>query len=190
MSISHIRSTMTDSFSDGGSTIRKNGEIWYRSDLKEFRTQTGGLIVTMPSSGNDIKNRRTVTGTASLDPPDTVTAITSISGAITLTLPDPSTLSAGKMMTIIDESGSVSDSNKVTVDAAGGGLINGSASFDLTTAYDSVSFICNGTNWFKMSNFLAEAGAAAAASLELLLSPAVQSSPLIFGREHYLFIPA
>lgn len=48
-----IRKTISDVFDDKGDGVRPDGEIWYRSDLKEFRASLGGEIFTLlDSSGN------------------------------------------------------------------------------------------------------------------------------------------
>lgn len=66
---------------------------------------------------------------------------------ITLTLPTIATAGVGKMYVVKDESGTASGGNPITIDGNGAETIDGAANFPLVTAYQSVTLLCNGTEW-------------------------------------------
>jgi len=62
-------------------------------------------------------------------------------GAITITLPSPSANAW------VEVKKTDSSANAVTVDG-GGNNIDGSASFDITTQYESYTMVSDGSSWF------------------------------------------
>jgi len=64
----------------------------------------------------------------------------------TFTLPAASSVNAGQLLIIIDESGTVSTTNTITVTRAGADLINGSTTAIIRTAYGQSRLYSNGTN--------------------------------------------
>lgn len=69
-------------------------------------------------------------------------------GGITITLPDASTVDAGKRITVKDEGGNAGDS-AITIDTDGGN-IDGESSTTIDVGYGSQTFVSNETNWFKL----------------------------------------
>jgi hypothetical protein len=97
----------------------------------------GGLATVIPY--------RPVSATGPITVDDGVIAGTSGSGAdITVTLPTAASAGAGKMLTVkkVD-----SGSKKVIVAANGSEKIDGAASADLVSQYDSITLISTGTAW-------------------------------------------
>ncbi len=74
-------------------------------------------------------------------------AYTSITATRTVDLPLAST-ATNQIFIVKDESGSASGANRITIDPNGAELIDGSATFQLTSGFESVSFYSNGTAWF------------------------------------------
>lgn len=71
------------------------------------------------------------------------------SAGITITLPAASSVNAGQVLYVSDESGTCSTSNVITIAAAGSDTIDGAASKVLRTAYGYSILIANGSNgWF------------------------------------------
>jgi len=97
----------------------------------------GGLATVIPY------RPASATGPVTVD--DGIVAATSGSGAdITLTLPTAASAGAGKTITVkkVD-----SGSKKVIVAAAGSEKIDGAASVNLVTRYDSITLVSTGTAW-------------------------------------------
>jgi biopolymer transport protein ExbD len=69
------------------------------------------------------------------------TTNSSVAGNITITLPDATKVQPGQPYTIY-----VSNTGTVTVSSVAG-LVNGSASVNVTSQYSSRTFISDGTNW-------------------------------------------
>ena len=66
---------------------------------------------------------------------------------ISILLPGASTAGPGRRLVIKDESGDAS-TNNITVSPAGGALIDGAASYVISTDYGVLEIYSNGTNWF------------------------------------------
>lgn len=68
----------------------------------------------------------------------------------TVTLPAASSVNAGQLLIIADESGTVTTTNIITVTAAGGDTINGTASRTIRSAFGEAYLVSNGTNsWYR-----------------------------------------
>jgi hypothetical protein len=73
--------------------------------------------------------------------------IGTMSAPRTVTLPSASTLNAGQLMFIIDESGTVSTTNTISVTASGGQTIDGAASRTIRSAFGYIRLYSTGSNW-------------------------------------------
>lgn len=86
-------------------------------------------------------------------------AWSSITAARVGTLPDLATLNAGQPLLVYDESGSCSASNTITLNAAGGNTINGSASYVLSSARGGVLLIKGSSTKWTAFPFVASGAA-------------------------------
>lgn len=77
-----------------------------------------------------------------------------MSAARIFTLPAASTVQAGAEIIVIDESGSVDSTNKITVQRNGTDTIDGSTSIEILQAYGFLKLICDGSNSWKIANRL------------------------------------
>jgi hypothetical protein len=81
---------------------------------------------------------------------DYIIAYTSLTANRTVTLPNSlcsTVLMAGKVLDIVDESGSANTGRTITIDPEGATTILGQPTFTLGAPYNSVMIYCNGTNW-------------------------------------------
>jgi len=83
-----------------------------------------------------------------------VAQIGTMSTARTFSLPAASTVEAGAEIIVIDESGSVDSTNKITVQRNGTDTIEGATSIEILQAYGILKLICNGDNSWKIANRL------------------------------------
>lgn len=81
-----------------------------------------------------------------------VAQIGTMSAAHTFTLPPASTFRAGGELFVIDESGSVTPTNKITISRAAADTIDGATSFDIIAAYGVLQLISDGIDSWKVSN--------------------------------------
>ena len=79
-----------------------------------------------------------------------VAQIGTMSAARTFSLPAASTVQAGAIMIISDESGSVNSINKIIVQRNGTDTIDGETSIDINYKYGQLVLICNGTDKWKI----------------------------------------
>ena len=88
---------------------------------------------------------RTITTTATLALRDTAVYADATAGAVMVNLPSANLATVGKVYTIkkIDAS-----ANAVTVDAAGGDLIDGAGTYPLGAQWDAITVQSDGTNWY------------------------------------------
>ncbi|NDG29274.1 hypothetical protein EB118_04125 [bacterium] len=108
--------------------------------LDGSRAMTGGLRVkSVEKSAN-----------YNVSTSDYIIGVTSVTGGKTMTLPSASSMGAGKMFIIKDQSGSASVSNYIRLSCQPGQTIDGQSSYDIDAPYESVSVYSNGTNWFIM----------------------------------------
>jgi hypothetical protein len=77
---------------------------------------------------------------------DRLIAYTSISAARAVALPAASAYPTGYVLTVVDESGSCSATNTITLNRAGSDTINGASSAVIAVAYGYVSIESNGSN--------------------------------------------
>jgi len=83
---------------------------------------------------------------ATIGTADDCLAYTSISAARIVTLPAANTITSGKTFTVVDESGSASGVNTITLTRAGADTINGAATTVINSAYGAVKIMCDGTS--------------------------------------------
>lgn len=81
-----------------------------------------------------------------------VSQIGTMSAARTFSLPAASTVEAGAEIIVIDESGSVDSTNKITVQRNGTDTIDGLTSFEILQSYGVLTLICDGSNSWKIKN--------------------------------------
>ena len=79
---------------------------------------------------------------------DYYVGLSSITVSRTFTLPAAATAGNGSILVFKDESGSVSGTVKLIIDANASETIDGATTFEMTSAYESISLMCNGSNWF------------------------------------------
>lgn len=82
---------------------------------------------------------------------DKVVAQTGIMSATrTFSLPTASTVQAGAEIIVIDESGTVTPTNKIIIQRNGTDTIDGLTSFEISQSYGVLILICNGSNSWKI----------------------------------------
>lgn len=70
----------------------------------------------------------------------------------TVTLPLPSGKQAGRIVVVKDGDGGATATEVISTVVAGGGLIEGLASVDITTAFGMRSFLCTGSLWVRLGS--------------------------------------
>lgn len=112
-----------------------------------------------------------------------------LSAARTVTLPAASSFTAGAVITVVDESGTVTGTNKIVIARAGSDTINGAAtSINLTNAYGARTFVSDGsskwTSYTSVSSHIGTGsesmlvgdGAIASATAAVALGPGAQAT--------------
>jgi hypothetical protein len=89
-----------------------------------------------------------------------IIAYTSISTARTVTLCAASDFPTGVVLTIVDESGSCSTSNTITINRAGSDTIDGATSAVLSSAYGSIGLVSDGVSKWTVASVTAKQMAA------------------------------
>jgi hypothetical protein len=130
--------------------------------LAKISAQYSANIVTFLGSANNAEaranleiDRRTTVDDAIytiLATDKVVAQIGTMSAARVWSLPAASTFPAGGELIIIDESGTVTSTNKITVQRNGTDTIDGATSIDILNAYGFLKLICNGTDSWKIIN--------------------------------------
>jgi hypothetical protein len=131
--------------------------------LAKIEAQYSADIVTFLGSTNkaegranlSIDRRATVDDTnyTILATDKVVAQIGTMSAARTFSLPAASTVEAGAMIIIIDESGTITSTNKInkiSVQRNGTDTIDGQTSIDINKDYGSLVLICDGSNSWKI----------------------------------------
>lgn len=85
-----------------------------------------------------------------------VTLLCSTSGAISIVLPAASALSY-RSIQVVDASGGAAVNN-ITVTVSGGGSINGAASYTISLAYGTATFLSTGAFWLVVDNIASSGG--------------------------------
>ena len=107
-----------------------------------------GLTLDKSTGAVTLGNARTAVADANYTAlaTDREVAYTSLTAARTVTLPAASAFPAGHPLVIIDESGSVSLTNTITVSRAGSDTISSQTSAKIVTAYGHIRLVSNGSN--------------------------------------------
>ena len=104
----------------------------------EYLQMHGGMVAAQKSVN---ENYSLVLG-------DHIVCVSDLSVSRTITLPTASSVPAGMIFMIKDQTGQASGSKYVRVACQGSETVDGAAYYDLTAAYESVTVMSNGTNWF------------------------------------------
>jgi len=128
--------------------------------LAKIESEYSADIVTFLGSANKAEgranlsiDRRTTVDDAAyaiLATDKVVAQIGTMTAARTFSLPAASTVQAGAEIIVIDESGSVDSTNKITVQRNGTDTIDGLTQVDITKAYGNLRLICDGANSWKI----------------------------------------
>lgn len=104
-------------------------------------TYTTGLVFDATTGAPTFANQRTAVADANYTvmATDREVAYTAITAARAVTLPASSAFPAGHVLTVLDESGSVSATNTITITRAGSDTINGGTSVVLSLPYGVVT---------------------------------------------------
>ena len=81
-----------------------------------------------------------------------VSQVGTMSAARIFSLPSAASFPAGGELVIGDESGSVTSTNKITIERDGTDTIDGATSIDIDTAYGFLKLVCNGSDGWKISS--------------------------------------
>jgi hypothetical protein len=123
------------------------------TNVQEFDTTyaTADGYQTLKKVGPQFRSRRKVTSSTSLALTDAVVGVDSSAGAVTLTLPTPSTAAAyGSSWTLrIQDEGNAAATHNITIARAGTEKINGAAAdYVISTNSKGVNVYSDGTDWF------------------------------------------
>lgn len=130
--------------------LAKN-ESQYSSDIATFL----GSANKAEGRANLFIDRRVTVNNANytiLATDKVVAQIGTMSAARTFSLPAASTVQAGAEIIIIDESGSVTSTNKIIVQRNGTDTIDGATSREIVTSYGFLRLICDGSNSWKIAD--------------------------------------
>lgn len=129
------------------------GGTWWRVTTSGAITidTTGTTWSLVPVAQNGLTTTRAITTVADADytvlTTDVNVAYTSITAARTVTLPATATISDGWECTIGDSSGSVTNTNRITIAAAGADTIQGAANTWIPSAYGVIRLRKRGTTF-------------------------------------------
>lgn len=129
--------------------LYSDGTDWFLFTSAETAISAlNSSVATLNATIAALQNTRTLTTTATLNTPNKDATIFLVPGAsFNLTLPLAST-ATGQRVLLINTTGNMSSTNKVTLVRSGGALINNYAgNFDLEAAYGRWWLTCDGTNW-------------------------------------------
>jgi hypothetical protein len=120
------------------------------TDTDLYRSAAGVLKTdnTLSVGQGFAMSRTTVSDAAyTVLPTDSRVCYTALTAARVVTLPLASTMSAGQVITVKDESGACSGTNTITITPASG-TIDGAANKVVNTAYGVLRVYAAGSNWF------------------------------------------
>jgi len=118
-----------------GTTVKAEGNLKF--DGTKF-TVTGGIIVKRATKDDDY----TITDS------DYIIGVDSSGGAVVLTFPAASSLTAGQMFIVKDENGSAGTNNITVTGSDGSNTIDGQTSAVLESSYASITIYCDGSTKF------------------------------------------
>ncbi len=125
------------------------GDLYYTNTSGvPVQLTTGGSIVSTPGNAQ-IFETQDVSSDVIISPSDTfVYLIVDSTAPRNITLPSASSVTAGRIYVVKDSDGQ-SNTNNITVTAAGSDLVDGAASQALDTDYGSWMLVTDGaTNWY------------------------------------------
>ncbi|ASV44177.1 hypothetical protein PBI_SCTP2_162 [Salicola phage SCTP-2] len=109
------------------SIYRKENGLWYEIGIKKIETVSSDTVL--------------INSTA-----EQYYLADSQSSQLTLTISSSNTIK-GYCITIKDKSGT-SETNNITIDTEGNETIDGDTVFTINNNYNSITMICDGSNWF------------------------------------------
>ena len=114
--------------------------------ILEMHKVYDSTYIAVDKIGSYVKEVKTIISAYTALGKDTVLLSNGTSGAFTIGLPSAGNL-RGKIYTVmkIDSSG-----NAITVNPAGAETINGSATKVLSSQWDTVTIVSNGSNWYEV----------------------------------------
>lgn len=119
-----------------------SGDYWYCTNSVWTRYSP------VPGNGGAVMPRAAMANASyTVLPTDYLIAITSLTGAKTITLPAASSMPPGKIIIIKDESGVLSTSASIVISASSGS-IEAVSSITLSTPYTTLRYYAGATNWF------------------------------------------
>ena len=109
---------------------------------------TTGIEIDAATGAPSFANQRTAISDAAYSalPTDRLLAYTALTAARVVSLPSAASYPAGARLTVVDESGSCSATNTITLACAGSDAINGGSSEAVSAAYGYVAIESNGSN--------------------------------------------
>ncbi|MGD1035907.1 MAG: hypothetical protein ABR878_01685 [Roseiarcus sp.] len=128
--------------------VSPNGSSW-----------TTAIALDAATGAPTFANQRTAVSDAAYSAlaTDRLIAYTALTAARIVSLPAAANFPAGTPLAIIDESGSCSATNTITIARAGSDTIDGGASATLASAYGSLTLESNGANAWTIIGFSAQA---------------------------------
>ena len=145
-----------------------NGELYYNDGAGNQVPITSGGVLNVPASAVASKSFAVNQTLVSVTPFDSTSTpalaetdgfnvyfLSYSTGAATITLPDMSTISAGRMFTFKDINGNAA-TNPITILPTGtqtiDGISAGAGGVTMVSAYESASFVCvgDGTRWARI----------------------------------------
>lgn len=135
--------------SNSNSIYSVNGDAYFTNGSGvAVQLTTGGSIVTAPSATN-LFQFNNLSSNLTIAPVDTFVAIAvDTSASRTIELPTASAVSAGRIYMIKDATGN-SETNPITLNAAGGDLVEGASSLTIESDFSCTFVIGNGVDaWY------------------------------------------
>lgn len=125
----------------GRPSTAKEGEFGLNTDTDQIEVYDGSAWIAI---GDPSAVTTVTSSTVTLDNEDFVVICDATSNAITVNLPAASTSSSFRYyIKKIDSS-----ANTVTIDANASETIDGDTTKILTSQYDSIEIVCDGSNWY------------------------------------------
>ncbi len=142
-----IKANVFDAIITTKTEIEASGSTRFGDDSGDSHVFTGSVSIV--SGGLRQHYSSSNQAAYAIEAHDSIVGLSATS-AIAITLPSAVTAGAGKILIIKDESSSTrSDSDKITVSAAGGQSIDGSATYDLSGDNPALTIYSNGiSKWF------------------------------------------
>jgi len=142
-----IKANVFDAIITTKTEIEASGSTRFGDDSGDSHVFTGSVSIV--SGGLRQHYSSSNQAAYAIEAHDSIVGLSATS-AIAITLPSAATAGAGKILIIKDETTSTrSDSDKITISAAGGQSIDGSATYDLSGDNPALTIYSNGVSkWF------------------------------------------